>query len=48
MIELRDRNSGVIQFFAEGLMLYVREDPDTRANIIFVLYSDGSFARYND
>jgi serine/threonine-protein kinase len=48
MIELHDRTSGVLQYFADGMLLYVRDHPDTRRNVIFVLYTDGTIARYND
>ncbi len=48
MIELRGQNSGVIQFFTDGMLLYVREHPDPRRNTIFVLYTDGTLERYDD
>jgi serine/threonine-protein kinase len=48
LIELRDRTSGVLQYFADGMLLYVRDHPDTSGNTIFVLYTDGTIARYDD
>lgn len=41
---------GVRQFFEHGLMLFIpaRTDPNNANKLIFVLYEDNTFVRYND
>lgn len=47
-IVLENGDSGVIQFFDRGLMLYTPRYEPTGGGSIFVLFEDGSFQRFDD
>lgn len=47
-LELKANQRGVIQLFADGLMIYTPAFQPTNGASIFVLYNDGAFERFDD
>jgi len=48
-LELKANQRGVIQLFADGLMIYTPSfQPTNNGASIFVLYNDGAFERFDD